>query len=138
MDKLPKFVRHPANKIARSSQATPGVVGYVFDEANGTQIAFWTCAKTASSAEHVHDYDEYMVVVQGCYTLIINGERIQVEAGKEYVIPRGIPHSGEVVAGTDPRIRRPSGRSRAETLLPAHGYEPEGREFESLRARHFS
>jgi len=41
-----------------------------------------------------------MVVVQGCYTLIINGELIQVEAGKEYVIPRGTPHSGEVVAGT--------------------------------------
>ena len=65
MDKFPKFMRHPANKIARSSQATPGVEGYVFDGANGTQMAFWTCAKTASSAEHVHDYDEYMVVVQG-------------------------------------------------------------------------
>ena len=43
---------------------------------------------------------EYKVVMQGCYTLIINGERIQLKAGKEYVIPRGIPHSGEVVAGT--------------------------------------
>jgi mannose-6-phosphate isomerase-like protein (cupin superfamily) len=53
---------------------------------------------TASSAEHVHDYDEYMVVVQGCYALIINGERIQVKAGNEYVIPRGVPHSAEVVA----------------------------------------
>ena len=100
MDKFPKFMRHPANRIAGSSQATPGVEGYVFDGADGTQMAFWTCAKTASSAEHVHDYDEYMVVVQGCYTLIINGERIQVTAGKEYVIPRGIPHRGEVVAGT--------------------------------------
>jgi hypothetical protein len=56
----------------------------VFDGANGTQMAFWTCAKTASSAEHVHDYDEYMVVVQGYYTLIIDGERIQVKAGQEY------------------------------------------------------
>ena len=82
MDKFPKFMRHPANKIARSSQATPGVEGYVFDGANGTQMAFWTCAKTASSAEHVHDYDENMVVVQGCYTLIINGQRIQVKAGR--------------------------------------------------------
>jgi len=72
----------------------------VFDGANGTQMAFWTCATSASSAKHVHDYDEYMVVVQGCYTLIINGERIQLKAGKEYVIPRDIPHSGEVVAGT--------------------------------------
>jgi hypothetical protein len=29
------------------------VEGYVFDRANGTQMAFWTCAKTASSAEDV-------------------------------------------------------------------------------------
>ncbi len=47
-----------------------------------------------------HDYDEYMIVVQDCYTLIINGERIPVKAGAEYFIPRGVPHSGEVLAGT--------------------------------------
>jgi hypothetical protein len=32
--------------------------------------------------------------------LIINGERIPVNAGEEYFIPRGVPHSGEVLAGT--------------------------------------
>ena len=66
----------------------------------GSQIAFWTCNETASSAEQVHDYDEYMLFVQGCCTLIISGERIPVKAGEEYFIPRGVPHSGEVVAGT--------------------------------------
>lgn len=100
MQNFPEFMKRPANRIARSSQATPGVEGYVFDGADGSQMAFWTCAEAASWAEHVHDYDEYMIVVQGCYTLIINGERIPVEAGQEYFIPRGVPHSGEVVAGT--------------------------------------
>jgi mannose-6-phosphate isomerase-like protein (cupin superfamily) len=100
MDHFPEFMKHPANRIARSDQATPGVEGYVFDGADGSQMAFWTCGETASSAEHVHDYDEYMLVVQGCYTLIIAGERIPVEAGEEYFIPRGVPHSGDVVAGT--------------------------------------
>jgi hypothetical protein len=33
-----------------------------------SQIAFWACAEPAVSAEQVHDYDEYMLVVQGCYT----------------------------------------------------------------------
>jgi uncharacterized cupin superfamily protein len=47
-----------------------------------------------------HDYDEYMVVVQGCYTMIIGGERIPIRAGMEYMIPKGTPHAGEVVAGT--------------------------------------
>lgn len=63
-------------------------------------MAYWTCHETAVSAAHTHDYDEYMVVVQGCYTLIIDGERIAVHAGEEYVIPRGIAHGGEVIGGT--------------------------------------
>jgi len=45
-------------------------------------------------------YDEYFVVVQGCYTLIIDGKRIPVSAGEEYFIPKGTWHSGEPVAGT--------------------------------------
>ncbi len=100
MDNFPSFMKHPANRVAPLAQSTPGVEGYVFDGANGSQMAFWTCAENASSAEHVHEYDEYMIVVQGCYTLIINGERIPINAGEEYFIPRGVRHSGEVVAGT--------------------------------------
>lgn len=63
-------------------------------------MAFSTCRKTASSAPHTDDFDEYMVVVQGCYTLILDGERIPVHAGGEYFIRRGVLHGGEVVAGT--------------------------------------
>ena len=100
MDAFPEFMKHPANRIARSNQATPGIEGYVVDGANGNQMAFWTCGENATSAEHVHDYDEYMVVVQGCYTLGIHGRQIAVKAGEEYFIPRGVPHSGEVAAGT--------------------------------------
>ena len=100
MNDFPEFMKHPANRIARSNQATPGVEGYIFDGADMSQMAFWTCRETAASAAHVHDYDEYMIVVQGCYTLIINGERIPVKAGEEYFIPRGVPHGGEVLAGT--------------------------------------
>jgi mannose-6-phosphate isomerase-like protein (cupin superfamily) len=100
MDHFPGFMKHPANEIARSDQATLGVEGFVFDGADGSQMAFWTCYETAASAAHTHDFDEYMIVVQGRYTLIINGERIPIIAGGEYFIPRGTPHSGEVLAGT--------------------------------------
>jgi quercetin dioxygenase-like cupin family protein len=100
MGDFPQFMKHPANRIAGSDQATPGVEGYVFDGADGSQMAFWTCRESAISAEHVHEYDEYMVVVQGCYTLSIDGARIPLKAGEEYFIPRGVAHSGEVLAGT--------------------------------------
>ena len=100
MKDFPEFMQHPANRIATSEQATPGAEGYVFDGADGGQMAIWTCTQTASSMEHVHDYDEYMFVVEGCYTLIIRGERIPMKEGQECLIPRGVVHSGEVLAGT--------------------------------------
>jgi mannose-6-phosphate isomerase-like protein (cupin superfamily) len=100
MKEFPDFMKHAANRIAVSSQATPGVEGYVFDGVDGSQMAFWTCSETTPSAPHVHDFDEYMIVVQGCYTLIIGDKRIPVMAGEECFIPRGVLHGGEVQAGT--------------------------------------
>jgi quercetin dioxygenase-like cupin family protein len=105
MQDFPDFMKHPSNRIATTSQATPGIEGYIFDGADGSQMAFWTCRETAASPPHTHDFDEYMLVVAGCYTLIIhtaNGgeEKISLRAGEEYIISRGTPHGGEVVAGT--------------------------------------
>jgi quercetin dioxygenase-like cupin family protein len=114
MKDFPEFMRHPANEIVKSNQATPGVEGFVFDGVDGSQMAFWTCRQTAASAPHTHDYDEYMVVVQGCYTLIIDGERIPVRAGEEYLIPHGVLHGGDVLAGT--RTIHAFGGHRAERI----------------------
>jgi quercetin dioxygenase-like cupin family protein len=100
MDEFPEFMKHPANRIARTSQSTPGVEGYVFDGADGSQMAFWTCHQTAASEAQTHDFDEYVAVLRGCFTLIIDGKRIPVRAGEEYFIPRGVLHGGEALAGT--------------------------------------
>jgi quercetin dioxygenase-like cupin family protein len=80
MDDFPAFMKQLANKIAPEDHATPGVEGYVFDGADGSQITCWTCSQTAASAPHSHDYDEYMVVLQGCYTLIVDSRRIPLHA----------------------------------------------------------
>ena len=116
MDSFPDFMKHPANRIATSSQSAPGVEGYVFDGADGSQMAFWTCRESAVSTPHVHDFDEYFVVAQGCYTLIIDGKRIPVSAGEEYFIPKGIWHSGEAAAGT--RTIHAFGARRVERVQP--------------------
>jgi len=100
MKEFPEFMKQPVNRIASSSQATPGIDGYVFDGADGSQMAFWTCPQSASSAPHAHEFDEFMLVVQGCYTLIIGDQKVPVRAGEEYLIPSGVVHGGEVVAGT--------------------------------------
>jgi hypothetical protein len=41
-----------------------------------------------------------MLVVQGQYTLLIDGKRIPLRAGEEYVISRGVLQGGEVRTGT--------------------------------------
>ena len=112
MHDFPIFMKSAANRIATNSQSTPGVEGYVYDGAGGGQMAFWTCHETAVSAPHVHDFDEYMVVVQGCYTLVFGEDRVPVKAGEEYFIPKGLWHGGEVVAGT--RTIHAFGGRRAE------------------------
>ncbi|MGA2645629.1 MAG: cupin domain-containing protein [Candidatus Sulfotelmatobacter sp.] len=119
MKDFPEFMKRSANRIATTSQATPGVEGYVFDGAEGSQMAFWTCREIAVSAPHAHEYDEYMLVVQGRYTLIMDANRIPLNAGEEYVIPRGVLHGGEVVAGT--RTIHAFGGHRANRIVsPEH------------------
>jgi mannose-6-phosphate isomerase-like protein (cupin superfamily) len=100
MKDFPEFIRNLANKIAPASQYTKNLEGYVFDGADGSQVCFWTVHESGPSIEHVHDYDEYMLVVQGQYTIIIGGKHISLKAGQEYLIKRGVSHSGEAIAGT--------------------------------------
>ena len=116
MADFPAFMKNPSNRIDQHSQYTAGIEGYVYDGADGSQMAFWTCRDAGISSEHVHDYDEYMVVVEGCYSLLIQGNRIDLRAGQEFLIPKGIPHGGERVAGT--RTIHAFGGTRATRAQP--------------------
>ena len=100
MKDFPDFMKNPINKVDPKSQYTPGIEGYVFDGADGSQMAFWTYKQTSKSKEHSHEYDEYIAVIQGQYTIIIENDRIPLNSGDEYMIPKGVVHSGEAIAGT--------------------------------------
>jgi mannose-6-phosphate isomerase-like protein (cupin superfamily) len=99
VDRFPDFMKNPANAVARSSQSE-GARGYVFDGADGSQMAFWECAVDIVSKEHVHEFDEYFIVAQGLYTIVIDDTEIDVGPGREYHIPAGVPHAGRGTAGT--------------------------------------
>ncbi len=99
MNDFPDFMKSEKNLISGASQST-GVKGWVYDGADDTQMAFWICEVDGISEEHVHAYDEYFTVVQGTYTLMMNGQRTHVKKGDEYYIPKNVPHAGEFTAGT--------------------------------------
>src|ERR1700722_6072591 len=100
MGDFPSFMRNPANRIATAAQHTRGVLGYVYDGVDGGQMAFWTVARDAVTAEHIHEYDEWFVVVEGSYGLTVDGEEVRVDAGQEMFIPKGMKIAGRVTAGT--------------------------------------
>jgi len=100
MDKFPEFMRNPINRIAVETQYRKGIEGYLYDGADGSQMAFWTDTNGGISAKHTHPYDEYFVVVEGQYTVIIGEKRIPVGVGEEFLIPKGTPHGGESLPGT--------------------------------------
>jgi ethanolamine utilization protein EutQ (cupin superfamily) len=93
-------MRNSANRIAPGSQHTPGVEGYVFDGEDGSQMAFWTVDRDAVTAEHVHEFDEWFVVIEGCCRLSLDGSEVSVVAGQECFIPKGTRIAGKVTAGT--------------------------------------
>ena len=114
MGQFPEFMRNPANKIAAETQYTKGIEGFVFDGADDSQMAFWTYPDGGISAEHTHPYDEYFVVVEGQYTVIIEGKQITCGVGDEFFIPKGTPHGGESLPGT--RTIHAFGGQRAKRL----------------------
>jgi hypothetical protein len=91
MPDFPAFLKTHANRIASSSQFTEDIEGFVFDGADGNQVALWTAHADRASTEHVHDFDEYV---------ILGSERIELLAGQEFVIPKGTRQRMEVAAGT--------------------------------------
>lgn len=100
MKSFPEFMKRNANKIPAEQQNTPDIEGYYYTAPDGSQMAFWTCNADRVSKEHVHDYDEYMICVEGEYTVTINGEATVLHAGDELFIPKGALQGGSCKAGT--------------------------------------
>lgn len=119
MNVFPEFMRHPYNRVFAKSLQGQGRQGYIFDGADGGQMIIWTCETEGRSPEQAHDFDEYLLVVQGKYTLIIAGEEIPLGSGQEYVIPKGLAHAGEYLGGT--RTIQAYGGRRAKRAIEERG-----------------
>jgi mannose-6-phosphate isomerase-like protein (cupin superfamily) len=100
MADFPAFMKNRANLIPTTAQFTDDIEGYVFDGVDGSQVAFWHCARDRESVVHAHDFDEYVLVVEGQATVHMNGTKTVLDAGQELVVPRGTSQSMAVLAGT--------------------------------------
>jgi quercetin dioxygenase-like cupin family protein len=123
MKDFPEFMKSSQNLILSKSQSK-GVKGWVYDGADGSQMVYWICEVDGISHEHRHEYDEYFTVVEGKYTLIINGQSVDVCKGDEYFIPKNIPHAGKFTEGT--RTIHCFGGKRAERAQTVTSSDTEG------------
>ena len=97
MKRFPGFFTTEANRVATAPNA--GMVGHVFEGADGVQIVFWQCERGGTQPEQVHDFWEYALVVEGTFEGLVGGKTVHLEPGDECVIPPGTPHSGRYSAG---------------------------------------
>ena len=95
--KFPEFVVQPADRIANVPDSS--MDGVVFEGAGNTQIVFWQCEKGGEVGEHVHDFWEYRVVLDGTCDCVIDGNPVHLGPGDECAIPPGTKHSGRFSPG---------------------------------------
>ncbi len=93
MNDFPDFMKNPANRIARTDQATLRVEGYVFEGLDGSQMSFWICYRfwpdlTRSEREQISATD--VAAVEG------NGTRLRIVAPAAH--DRGAPTPGPPAA----------------------------------------
>jgi len=100
MKEFPDFMQRTADRVPPTQQNTPDIDGCYYTARDGSQMAFWTCNVDRESKEHTHDYDEYMICVQGAYTLVVDGQTRVLHAGDEAYIPAGALQGGSCIAGT--------------------------------------
>lgn len=100
MDEFPDFMKNEKNKVPGSEQNTEDIEGYYYEGQGGGQMAFWTCFTARESKKHVHDFDEYTVIVSGQYTACFEDREIVLNPGDELFVPAGTVQWGRCAAGT--------------------------------------
>ncbi|QLG29942.1 cupin domain-containing protein (plasmid) [Halorarum halophilum] len=49
----------------------------------------------ATAMEHSHPHEQIVYILEGTFTVILDGEPFEFEAGDSYVIPGDVPHASE-------------------------------------------
>jgi quercetin dioxygenase-like cupin family protein len=86
---FPEFMKSKSNHISSKEQNTEDIDGYFYEGVDGSQMAFWTCYSDRVSKKHTHEFDEYMVCINGQYTAVLNDEEFVLNPGDELFIPKG-------------------------------------------------
>ncbi|MCL1796358.1 MAG: cupin domain-containing protein [Clostridia bacterium] len=86
-------------------ECLPEAVSTISDNLQGNvlsgekcQVVFWEVKEAFYVGEHSHSHAEWGIVVQGSCEVGIDGELKTYNAGEEFYIPPGIPHTSRMSA----------------------------------------
>ena len=85
---FPDFVRKSELEV----ESPDGLRGFMFEGRNGSQVIFWECDAHLEIPPHTHDFDEYIVVIEGNCKEIVEGKINLLNKGDECLVPRGKLH----------------------------------------------
>jgi quercetin dioxygenase-like cupin family protein len=97
---FPEFIKRKGRKVCIEQQNTADIEGHFFEDKDGAQIAFWECNSDQSSKTHSHDFDEYMVCMDGEYIAHLDDKEYILGPGDELFIPKGTEQWSKCRAGT--------------------------------------
>jgi quercetin dioxygenase-like cupin family protein len=66
----------------------------------GYRVSRFTYAPGMSFPEHTHAADKIDVVLEGMFRMTVDGTDVLMTPGDAIAVPRGTPHSAEVVGNT--------------------------------------
>ena len=69
-----------------------------FMTGEGKQVAFMEFSAAAHVPEHSHQ-EQWELVLAGSVQLVVEGQAMEYQAGDNFFIPAGAPHSARVSAG---------------------------------------
>jgi mannose-6-phosphate isomerase-like protein (cupin superfamily) len=98
MDGFPEFLRNRENAV-RPDQQSRGADGYIFEGIDGSQVILWQAEGSVETTFHIHDYDEWFLIVKGTFEGIVGDEKVSMGPGDEILIKKGTPHRGYYFAG---------------------------------------
>lgn len=97
---FPDFMKNGKNRVPSNAQNTDDIEGYYYEGPGGDQMAFWTYYSDQKSQKHMHDFDEYTIILSGQYTACFEDREIVLNPGDELFVPAGTLQWGRCIAGT--------------------------------------
>jgi hypothetical protein len=99
MQDFPELMKN-LNCTPDKDQHTQSIEGYYFEDAEDSRAACWFCRADQTSKEHSHDFDKYMICIDGQYNIAIGDKKTAGSGKRIFHIQRRCANSGKVKAET--------------------------------------